>query len=192
MHQGLCLKQRSDIKKSIDGRVWACDRFSYYILGRPFFIQTDHKPLVPILNTKNLDNLPPRVLRFQLWLPIFEYRVQHVPGKFLYMANALSRAPLRIEVSSLQLQDEVEAFIENSTYSLPAMASRLEMFKQAQDADPECSEVKKYRASLDGWHERKSRLVIFYSMVLVEFSLLILCVACVQLTGSFKIWPFWE
>ena len=38
---------------------WACSKFSNYILGRPFLIETDHKPLVPILSTKHLDDLPP-------------------------------------------------------------------------------------------------------------------------------------
>ena len=69
---------------------WACDRFSDYILGHAFEIDTDHKPLVPILNTKNLDNLPPRVLRFRLRLARFNYKVSHVPGKLLYTADALS------------------------------------------------------------------------------------------------------
>lgn len=32
---------------------WACDKFSDYILGRSFQIETDHKPLVPLLSTNN-------------------------------------------------------------------------------------------------------------------------------------------
>ena len=43
---------------------WSCDKLSCYILGRHFDIETDHKPLDPLLSTKNLDNLTPRVLRF--------------------------------------------------------------------------------------------------------------------------------
>lgn len=85
--------------------------FGLYILGCPFLIETDHKPLFPILNTKNLDNLPPQVLQFRLWLAIFEYTVQHVYGKFLYTADTLPQAPLRIEVSSLRLQDELKYLI---------------------------------------------------------------------------------
>lgn len=80
------------------------------------------------------------MLRFWLQLARFKYTVQHVHGNFLYTADTLSRAPLGIKVNSLQLQDEVEVFIENSTYSL-------------QDAEPECSEVKKY--CLSGWPIQK-------------------------------------
>jgi hypothetical protein len=52
---------------------WACEKFSTYILGMKFLIETDHKPLVPLLGTKHLDSLPPRVLRFRLRLARFEH-----------------------------------------------------------------------------------------------------------------------
>jgi len=58
---------------------WACEKFSTYILG---MIETDHKPLVPLLGTKQLDNFPPRVLWFRLCLARFDYNINHVPGNF--------------------------------------------------------------------------------------------------------------
>ena len=36
---------------------WACEKFAMYILGKRFAIDTDHKPLVPLLSTKHLDSL---------------------------------------------------------------------------------------------------------------------------------------
>ena len=47
-----------------------------------------------LLNTKYLDSLPPRILQFHLRLAKFDYTVSHVPGKLLYTADALSRAPV--------------------------------------------------------------------------------------------------
>ena len=44
--------------------VWACEKFKDYTSGKKILIETDHKALVPLLNTKHLDSLPPRVLRF--------------------------------------------------------------------------------------------------------------------------------
>ena len=41
---------------------WACGKFSDYLLGKSFSIETDHKPRIPLLNSKQLDNLPLRVL----------------------------------------------------------------------------------------------------------------------------------
>ena len=91
------------VEKEALAVAWACDRFSDYTLGCAFKIETDHKPLVPIINTKNLDNLPPRVVRFRLRLARFDYTIAqwHVPGKWLYAADALSRAPVNTEKSIL-------------------------------------------------------------------------------------------
>ena len=40
---------------------WACERFSDYLLGLTFRVQTGHKPLVLLFSSKNLDELPIRV-----------------------------------------------------------------------------------------------------------------------------------
>ena len=58
----------SQIEKEALSIVWACEKFSDYILGKRVQIETDHKPLVPLLSTTHLDRIPPRVLRFRLRL----------------------------------------------------------------------------------------------------------------------------
>ena len=40
---------------------WACEKFATYILGRKFQIETNHKPLVPLLGSKNEDSLCSKV-----------------------------------------------------------------------------------------------------------------------------------
>ena len=70
----------AQIEKEALALTWACEKFSCYILGKHIILETDHKPLVPILSYKHLDNLPPRVLRFRLRLMRFDYDVVHVPG----------------------------------------------------------------------------------------------------------------
>ena len=59
-----------------------------------FHIETDHKPLVPLLSHKNVDELPLRVQRFRMRLMRFDYSISHVAGKLLTTADTLSRAPL--------------------------------------------------------------------------------------------------
>lgn len=45
---------------------WACEHFQTYLLGLDFVIRTDHKPLISLLGTRALDDLPPCILRFRL------------------------------------------------------------------------------------------------------------------------------
>lgn len=49
------------IEKEALALTWACCKFSDYLLGRDFLIETDHKPLVSLFNYKHLDSLPPPV-----------------------------------------------------------------------------------------------------------------------------------
>ena len=79
----------TQIEKEALALTWACERLSQYLLGSTFILETDHKPLIPFLLTKNLD-LSIRVQRFRLrgsveyvikieFFPIF-YREDLVPS----------------------------------------------------------------------------------------------------------------
>ena len=136
-------RRYAQIEKEGLATTWACEKFCTYILGRSFVVETDHKPLVPLLNTKHLDNLPPRILRFRLRLAKYDYIAQHVPGKLLYAADALSRAPMQGKGEE-ELQEEVEAYVNHVTMSsIPATTRRLEDYRQAQMEDAECSQVRR-------------------------------------------------
>ena len=140
----------AQIEKEALAVTWACEKFSNYILGKPVKIETDHKPLVPLLNSKRLDILPPRVLRFRLRLARYTYVVEHVPGKLLYTADTLSRAPVGIGDGNFEeLQGEVVAMFNAIVRSLPATHGRLEVYKHAQREDSICSQVMDY--CITGW-----------------------------------------
>ena len=53
------------IKKEALDVTWACERLRDFLTGLLFHIHTDHKPLVPLLTTKGLDELPVRIQRFR-------------------------------------------------------------------------------------------------------------------------------
>jgi len=77
----------AQIEKEALAITWACDRFSDFLMGLKFHVQTDHKPLVPLLSTKRLDELPLRVQRFRMRLMRFQFSISHVPGKSLITAR---------------------------------------------------------------------------------------------------------
>ena len=128
---------------------WACEKFASYILGKRISIETDHKPLVPLLGTKDLDNLPPRVLRFRLRLARFDYTISHVPGKALYTADTLSRAPLESSETDSSPQGEAELLLEMCLSNLPANKEWLDEYRASQSTDPVCSLVINY--CRNGW-----------------------------------------
>ena len=104
----------AQIEKEALAITWSCEKFAEYILGMRIDIETDHKPLVPLLSTKQLDALPLRVLRFRLRMDRFDFTIHHVPGKEMYTADTLSRAavapPGRV---SRAFEEELEAFVES-------------------------------------------------------------------------------
>ena len=103
-------------------------------LGGSIHLETDHKPLVPHFCTTHLDRMPPRVLRFRLRLTRFDYTIQHVPGKSLYTADALSRAPETSQPSCEEYSD-TEYLIGAIVSLLPTNADRLEYYRKAQSDD---------------------------------------------------------
>ena len=57
----------ANIERELLAIVFACQRFSTYLLGRSFVAESDHKPL-EMIAMKNLANAPPRLQRMLLEL----------------------------------------------------------------------------------------------------------------------------
>ena len=138
------------IEKEAHVTTWATERFSAYVLGIPFTLETDHKPLTVLLNSSELSKMPPRILRFRLRLMRYNYQVQYVPGKHQVTADTLSRAPVaQPGLEDKLLVEEVEAFSTRTTSCLPAKLNRLQQIRDAQKTHEECSLLRAY--CLQGW-----------------------------------------
>ena len=139
-------RRYAQIKKEALAATWACEKFSDFVLGKHIVLETDHKPLVPLLGIKDLDQLPPCILRFRLRLDRFSFDITHVPGKELYTADTLSRVPLHCEISAdiTELQELAELCIAHVISHLPAGNQRLESYRKAQSEDPLCQQLIEY------------------------------------------------
>ena len=129
----------AQIEKEALGITWACKKFQDYLIGMRFSIETDHKPLIPLLLSKPVNELPIRVQRFQLRLMSNDFSISHVSGKDLTTADTLSRAPVSAATNiDEELSKEVNAFVDLIVKNFPATVKRLQDIQLQQDRDLTC------------------------------------------------------
>ena len=81
--------------------MFALERWQHFLLGKPFSIETDHKPLVWLKSKKDCRG---KLGRWAMRLCEFDFSVTHVKGESNVDADSLSRAP----VDAVVLSDLVE------------------------------------------------------------------------------------
>lgn len=136
----------AQIEKECLASVWTCEKFSRYLIGLDTFeLQTDHKPLVPLIMTKDLDQAPIRCQRLLMRMMRFKPNVCYVPGKELVVADTLSRSPVtKCEVNDLEDCDEIEQHVEYIQASWPVSSHRLQSIQTETAADPIMQTVMNY------------------------------------------------
>lgn len=161
----------SQIEEEALALVWACEKFSTFVIGKRIMLETDPKPLVPLMGQTNLDCLPPRVLRFRIRLIRFDYSISHVPGISLHTADVLSHAPIS-RPSDLHSREanQTDSFVDSIVSSFPADPDRLLKYRDAQQKDDICSRVITFCKK--GWpkKERMSRDMLPYRRVRGELT----------------------
>ena len=81
--------------------VFVCERFSMYLWGlRSYRLLTDHRPLLPLINTRDLDQVPLRCQRLLMRRSRFNPEAQHVPGKAMVVSDALVRCQAEMRRSA--------------------------------------------------------------------------------------------
>ena len=107
-------------------------------------------------------DMPPRIQRFRMRLMRYNYQIVHVPGKELWTADALSRAPVHTSqpsVADTDLLGDTNVYVDSIVSDFPASQGKLREIQIMQEEDPVCRVLLSYVQN--GWptkHELPSLL----------------------------------
>ena len=134
----------TNIERELLAIVFACQRFSTYLLGRSFVAESDHKPL-EMIAMKNLANAPPHLQRMLLELQKYDVTIKYRPGKEMQLADALSHCPARAS-QEIKLDMRVDYIAFTKPW--------IEKLKDSTQRDPILVTV--YQLTQQGWpHQRR-------------------------------------
>ena len=145
----------SQIEKECLAFTWLAERASDYILGKEIIGETDHKPLVPLLTTHCIDQLPPRIQRLRMRLMRFHIKsLIHIPGKEMYASDMLSRMIPKNDdtMQDKELESEIQSYVFSVIDAIPISDVKLRQLIEAQNEDEVTKKIKEY--CLEGWPEK--------------------------------------
>ncbi|UYV69820.1 K02A2.6-like [Cordylochernes scorpioides] len=142
-------KQYSQIEKELLSIYYGCKKFEYLLLGHTFIIQTDHQPLLPLIQ-KPLTDITPRLQRIVMKLFAFDFKLQYRPGKCLIVADTLSRETHPIdELPTPFLEDR------RMVKLISANISDEKLITLQKDTREDTTLLKIIRYVIEGWPIRK-------------------------------------
>ncbi|KAJ0172603.1 hypothetical protein K1T71_011742 [Dendrolimus kikuchii] len=148
-------RRYAQVEKEMLAIVFACERFHQYIFGKQrVVVESDHKPLESIFK-KPLMSVPARLQRMMLRLQNYDLIVTYKPGKYMYIADTLSRAPLP-ELYSNEVHENNLYQIQMIINSLPISNNKLSLIKKESKKDTVCLKLTDYINK--GWPEHKSQV----------------------------------
>lgn len=147
-------KRYAPIERELCAILYAIEKFHYYTYGKLTCVNTDHKPLVSIFK-KDINKVSSRLQRMLLRLMKYELKVSYVPGKELFVADALSRAFLKDRVKD---DPEIKFVIHSIIRNLPMSDEKKKLFKVNTQEDEHLKLVSEYIK--EGWPANKTQVPI--------------------------------
>lgn len=136
----------AQIEKELLSIIFATQKFHYYIYGRQININTDHKPLINILNKKISEIPSTRLQRMKIKLLRYQIKIAYIPGKKMHIADLLSRSFM----SETNIEDAWPKEIVHSIdtgLTINITDTRKEELQKVTYADPTLSRIKEYHFS---------------------------------------------
>ena len=146
-------KHYAQIEKECLGMVYGCHKFHQYVYGiKQLELETDHKPLISLAH-KPLNELTPRLQRLMLKLQRYQFKIEWCPGKYLVVADVLSRCVNYVDVNSIECEQELQAQTDLLSQSLPVTDSKLTEIVNETAQDPVLGALK--NCIVEGWPKGK-------------------------------------
>ncbi|WP_419601948.1 RNase H-like domain-containing protein, partial [Thiolapillus sp.] len=136
----------ANIERELLAVVFGCERFHTYVYGKPFVVESDHKPL-EMIQKKSLASTPPRLQRMMLRLQQYDVTITYRPAKDMVLADSLSR---------LNPAPDKEINLEQSICAVQFTSDKLQELKQRTNADPELTTLRDI--IIGGWPDRARQL----------------------------------
>lgn len=141
------------------GVVWSVKKLKLYLRGAQFELVVDHKPLVSILNSKQLEEIEtPRILRLKEKLGGYVLLTVWRPGAEMKVVDTFSRYPVTTPteadlVGEEEMEDFARKFVLNS---VTARDMKIEELKNQTMRDPILMKLKEVIVA--GFPEHKHQL----------------------------------
>ena len=134
----------SQIEREFLSIVFTLTRLRTYLFGLSFIVQTDHKPLLSIIN-KPIDKVSNRLQRWILNIQHFDFTLEHIAGKSNLIADGLSRNPILTSTASSE---------ENNEYTVCFLlkCSPIDLKRVANETSRDETLQSVIAAVRDGWH----------------------------------------
>lgn len=129
----------AQIEKELLSILFATQKFHYYIYGREINVNTDHKPLISIMN-KTISEIPStRLQRMRIKLLKYQIKIAFIPGKEMHIADLLSRSFL----SEANTDDSwLQEVVHSIDTGLSTTDAKKQEFQKATMADSKLSKLK--------------------------------------------------
>lgn len=145
-----CEQNYAQIEKELLAICFATERFHQYVYGHTTIVHTDHKPLEAIIK-KPLHKASPRLQLMLLRLLRYNIQLKYVPGKYMYIADTLSRA--YTDIQSPTDDKEMDLRVHSLVTNLNMSDTKLSEVRAATESDSVLQEVR--QLVKHGWPSHK-------------------------------------
>lgn len=149
------------IDKELLSICFTLNKFHNFIYGRKIKIKTDHKPLVTICS-KYFYKVTARIQRLKLKLLKYNYTIEYLPGKLMYIADLLSRSFIKTADNVTEVPEQVHCV----DLEVPLSDATVYKLKQAIANDVILTQIKEYCEN--GWPEKcqglSYELAVFFKL----------------------------